>query len=39
VKISPGGSEEYIKPNGLLSETESTVDIEELISKYIFEKK
>src|SRR4030067_3615972 len=38
-KMSPGGSEEYIKPNGLLSETESTVDIEELISKYIFEKK
>jgi phospholipid/cholesterol/gamma-HCH transport system substrate-binding protein len=39
VKISPGGSEEYIKPNGSLTETESTVDIEELISKYIFEKK
>ncbi|MGQ9570753.1 MAG: outer membrane lipid asymmetry maintenance protein MlaD [Thermodesulfovibrionales bacterium] len=39
IKISPGGSEEYIKPNGFLSETESTVDIEELISKYIFEKK
>jgi phospholipid/cholesterol/gamma-HCH transport system substrate-binding protein len=39
VKISPGGAEEYIKPNGMISETESTVDIEELISKYIFEKK
>jgi len=39
VKISPGGAEEYIRPNGILSETESTVDIEELISKYIFEKK
>ncbi len=39
VKISPGGAEEYIKPNGMLSETESAVDIEELISKYIFEKK
>jgi phospholipid/cholesterol/gamma-HCH transport system substrate-binding protein len=39
VKISPGGSEDYIKPNGSLTETESTVDIEELISKYIFEKK
>lgn len=39
VKISPGGSEEYIKPHGTISETESTVDIEELISKYIFEKK
>lgn len=39
VKISPGGADGYIKPNGILSETESTVDIEELISKYIFEKK
>jgi phospholipid/cholesterol/gamma-HCH transport system substrate-binding protein len=39
VKISPGGAEDYIKPNGAISETESTVDIEELISKYIFEKK
>jgi phospholipid/cholesterol/gamma-HCH transport system substrate-binding protein len=39
IKISPGGAEEYIKPNGVISETESTVDIEELISKYIFEKK
>jgi phospholipid/cholesterol/gamma-HCH transport system substrate-binding protein len=39
VKISPGGTEEHIKPNGIISETESTVDIEELISKYIFEKK
>lgn len=38
VKISPGGSDEYIKPKGILSETESAVDIEELISKYIFEK-
>ena len=39
IKISPGGAEETIKPNGMISETESTVDIEELISKYIFEKK
>jgi len=39
VKISPGGAEDYINPNGVISETESTVDIEELISKYIFEKK
>jgi phospholipid/cholesterol/gamma-HCH transport system substrate-binding protein len=39
IKIAPGGAEEYIKPNGMISETESTVDIEELISKYIFEKK
>lgn len=39
IKISPGGSEEYITANGLMTETESTVDIEDLISKYIFEKK
>ena len=39
VKISPGGAEDYIPPDGLLTETESAVDIEELISKYIFEKK
>lgn len=39
IKISPGGSEGFIPPNGMLTETESTVDIEELVSKYIFEKK
>jgi phospholipid/cholesterol/gamma-HCH transport system substrate-binding protein len=38
VKLMPGGSDEYIKPNGMISETQSTIDIEELISKYIFEK-
>jgi len=39
VKISPGGADGYIKPKGMMTETESSVDIEELISKYIFEKK
>ena len=39
VKISPGGAEDYIRPLGVLTETESSVDIEELVSKYIFEKK
>ncbi len=39
IKISPGGAEEYIEANGMITETESTVDIEELISKYIFETK
>jgi phospholipid/cholesterol/gamma-HCH transport system substrate-binding protein len=38
VKISPGGAEDYIRPQGVLTETESSVDIEELVSKYIFEK-
>jgi len=39
IKISPGGSEENVGPGGLITETESAVDIEELISKYIFDKK
>jgi len=39
IKISPGGASEYLKPNGLMTETESSIDIESLISKYIFEKK
>lgn len=39
VKIAPGGAEDYIRPQGVLTETESSVDIEELVSKYIFEKK
>ena len=39
VKISPGGAEDYIGPQGVMTETESTVDIEELVSKYIFDKK
>ncbi|MEW6570207.1 MAG: outer membrane lipid asymmetry maintenance protein MlaD [Nitrospirota bacterium] len=39
IKISPGGSEDYIAANGIITETESAVDIEQLISKYIFEKK
>ena len=38
IKISPGGSEEYVKPNGQIPETESAIELEELISKYIFEK-
>jgi phospholipid/cholesterol/gamma-HCH transport system substrate-binding protein len=38
VKISPGGAEVYVQPNGRITETESAVDIEALISKYIFEK-
>jgi phospholipid/cholesterol/gamma-HCH transport system substrate-binding protein len=38
VKISPGGSDELIKPGGEIIETESAINLEELISKYIFEK-
>ena len=38
VKIMPGGSEEFIKPGDAITETESAIEIEELVSKYIFEK-
>jgi phospholipid/cholesterol/gamma-HCH transport system substrate-binding protein len=36
VRIIPGGSENLLKPGAEIFETESAVDIEELISKYIF---
>lgn len=36
VKIIPGGSDRWIEPGAKILDTESTVDIEELISKYIF---
>lgn len=36
VKISPGGMVELIEDGGELLETESAVNLEELISKYIF---
>jgi phospholipid/cholesterol/gamma-HCH transport system substrate-binding protein len=39
IKISPGGTDEIVKPNGMLTETESSIELEELVSKYIFEKK
>lgn len=38
VRISPGGSDQMIPPNGRIREVEAPVDIEELISKYIFGK-
>ena len=39
VKLTPGGSGEMLKPDGKLVETESSISLEELISKYIFESK
>jgi len=39
VKIKAGGSEQYISPSGEIMETESAIELEELISKYIFDKK
>jgi len=38
VKIKTGGADEYIERNGEIIETESALELEELISKYIFEK-
>ncbi len=38
IKLTPGGSDEYIENGGTIIDTESAISIEELISKYIFEK-
>ncbi len=38
IKITPGGSEKLLGPGGRIRETESAVDLEELISKYVFGK-
>ena len=38
VQIMPGGSEKYLAGGGKIRETESALDIEELVSKYVFGK-
>ena len=38
VEITPGGSEKIINPGGQIRETQSAVDLEELISKFVFGK-
>ena len=38
VQISPGGSDKIIPPNGKISEVEPPIDLEELLSKYVFGK-
>ena len=38
IKVAPGGSEQLVPPGGKLRETESAIDIEALVSKYIFGK-
>jgi phospholipid/cholesterol/gamma-HCH transport system substrate-binding protein len=38
IEITPGGSEKIIGPGGQIRETQPTVDLEELISKFIFGK-
>ena len=36
VKLSPGGSDNILKAGDMIIETESPIDIEDLISKYVF---
>ncbi len=38
VQINPGGSDKLVPPGGRLTEVEAPVDLEELISKYVFGK-
>ncbi len=38
IRISQGGADTYLKEGEMITETESAVDLEELISKYIFGK-
>ena len=38
IQISPGGSDKLMPPDGRISEVEAPVDIEELLSKYVFGK-
>ncbi|MRR37390.1 outer membrane lipid asymmetry maintenance protein MlaD, partial [bacterium] len=35
IKLKPGGSEKMLANGGRIRETESAVDLEELLSKYI----
>jgi phospholipid/cholesterol/gamma-HCH transport system substrate-binding protein len=35
IKLKPGGSDQMLKNNGMIRETESAIDIEELVSKFI----
>jgi phospholipid/cholesterol/gamma-HCH transport system substrate-binding protein len=37
IKLTPGGVDEYLVDGDEIIETESSLDIEELVSKYIFE--
>ncbi|QTA88923.1 outer membrane lipid asymmetry maintenance protein MlaD [Desulfonema magnum] len=36
IKLSAGGSDEFLSPGDSIDETESALDIEELVSKYVF---
>jgi phospholipid/cholesterol/gamma-HCH transport system substrate-binding protein len=36
IKLTPGGSDRILKPGDMIIDTESALDIEELVSKYVF---
>jgi phospholipid/cholesterol/gamma-HCH transport system substrate-binding protein len=36
IKIDPGGGSDILKPGGTITETNSPIDVEDLISKYLF---
>ena len=36
IKLSPGGSDVILEPGDTIIETESVLDVEEIISKYAF---
>jgi phospholipid/cholesterol/gamma-HCH transport system substrate-binding protein len=36
IKIDPGGGGDILKPDGTITETNSPIDVEDLISKYVF---
>lgn len=36
IKLSPGGSDEILASGDVITETESSLDIEELVSKFVF---
>ncbi len=36
IKIDPGGGGDILKPGGTITETTTAVDIEDLVSKYVF---
>ena len=36
IQLSPGGDPEILEPGQMITETESPIDFEELISKYVF---
>ena len=39
IKITPGAEADSLKEGSVISDTESAISLEELVSKYIFEKK